>query len=64
MTEGGATAILRDMPGDAAGRSLYSLQPREGDALVFDHSILHTGEVLRFGTKVLLRTDVMYRLSP
>jgi hypothetical protein len=52
------------MPGDAAGRSLYSPQPREGDALVFDHSILHTGEVLRFGTKVLLRTDVMYRLSP
>lgn len=58
--QGGAT-IFPD-PADR-GTRLASLQPCAGDAIVFDHSMLHAGETLRSGLKYLLRSDVMYRLA-
>ncbi len=49
--EGGATQF--DMLG--------SVYPEEGLALVFEHRILHQGNVVLEGTKYVMRTDVMYR---
>lgn len=34
--------------------------PRSGTALVFHHPQLHEGAVIEYGTKYVLRTDVMY----
>ncbi len=34
--------------------------PRHGEILVFDHKLLHEGEILKSGTKFCIRTDVMY----
>ena len=38
----------------------FSVRPRRGKALVFDHLILHEGVAVQGGTKYVLRTDVMY----
>lgn len=37
--------------------------PRTGDALLFQHHVLHEGCTVTAGTKYALRSDVMYRLS-
>jgi prolyl 4-hydroxylase len=46
--------------GDTAFRSL-SIQPRQGMALVFLHSLYHEGSEVTQGVKYVLRSDVMYR---
>ena len=35
--------------------------PRTGDALWFQHAVLHAGKAVTRGTKHVLRTDVLYR---
>lgn len=42
-------------------RPYLSVQPKEGMALVFMHSIWHEGAIVRNGKKYVLRTDVMYK---
>jgi len=42
-------------------RPYLSVQPKEGMALVFLHSIWHEGAVVHSGQKYVLRTDVMYK---
>ncbi|NQY06033.1 MAG: 2OG-Fe(II) oxygenase [Flavobacteriaceae bacterium] len=37
------------------------ITPKKGDALIFLHRLRHEGEVLKTGTKYILRTDIMYR---
>lgn len=37
------------------------VQPKEGQALVFTHAVLHEGAMVEQGIKYVLRSDVMYR---
>lgn len=37
------------------------VQPKEGQALIFTHAVLHEGAMVEQGTKYVLRSDVMYR---
>jgi predicted 2-oxoglutarate/Fe(II)-dependent dioxygenase YbiX len=38
-----------------------TVAPRAGDALWFQHAVLHEGKPITRGTKHVLRTDVLYR---
>jgi prolyl 4-hydroxylase len=38
-----------------------TIEPREGRALLFQHRILHEATAVRAGTKLVLRTDVLYK---
>lgn len=40
---------------------LISIYPSKGDAIVFDHRILHDSERINMETKIIIRTDIMYR---
>ncbi len=53
--EGGATAFC-----DWGAR----VEPRRGQALLFQHLVLHEGQEVTAGRKYVLRSDVMYRLEP
>jgi WD40 repeat protein len=44
-----------------AARVLQTITPVAGSAVIFDHALWHDGEAVTGGTKVVLRTDVMYR---
>ncbi|MFD1873006.1 prolyl hydroxylase family protein [Hymenobacter bucti] len=46
--------------GDTAFRGLR-IQPRQGMALLFRHSLYHEGSEVTQGVKYVLRSDVMYR---
>jgi prolyl 4-hydroxylase len=50
--EGGATTFLE---------LERAVTPRTGRALLFQHSLLHEGSVVRHGVKYVARSDVMYR---
>uniref|UniRef100_A0A0G4HRF1 Fe2OG dioxygenase domain-containing protein n=1 Tax=Chromera velia CCMP2878 TaxID=1169474 RepID=A0A0G4HRF1_9ALVE len=39
----------------------FSVPPRAGTAIIFNHRMLHEGAVLRSGEKWILRSDIMYR---
>lgn len=59
---GGETRFFADMEqAFLKQRSYLSVQPKEGMALVFLHSIWHEGAVVCSGKKYVLRTDVMYK---
>jgi hypothetical protein len=38
-----------------------TIVPRTGDALLFQHMLLHAGKAVEEGTKYVLRSDVLYR---
>lgn len=40
-----------------------SVVPKQGSALVFAHHLLHEGDEVTSGEKLVLRTDIMYRLQ-
>ena len=42
---------------------LTAIEPRTGTALVFPHELCHEGEAVTSGTKIVLRTDVMFRAA-
>ena len=58
---GGETRFFADMEHVVQHRPYLSVQPREGMALVFLHSIWHEGAMVHSGQKYVLRTDVMYK---
>jgi hypothetical protein len=58
---GGETRFFDDMEKVFLQRPYLSVQPKEGMALVFLHSIWHEGAVVHSGQKYVLRTDVMYK---
>lgn len=58
---GGDTRFFADMEQAFRQRPYLSVQPKEGMALVFLHSIWHEGAVVHSGQKYVLRTDVMYK---
>jgi len=39
------------------------VKPKQGSALIFYHPLLHEGGIVLEGTKYVLRTDIMYRLT-
>lgn len=53
--DGGYTKLIDNMLPNK-----ISVQPIAGRLLMFDHCILHEGDVLNSGTKYLLRTDLIY----
>jgi hypothetical protein len=58
---GGETRFFADMQQVVRQCPYLSVQPKEGMALVFLHSIWHEGAVVYTGQKYVLRTDVMYK---
>jgi len=52
--EGGTTMLITNN---------QVITPKTGMLLLFDHKILHAGLPVTSGTKYVLRTDVMYRLT-
>jgi hypothetical protein len=58
---GGDTRFFADMEQIFLQRPYLSVQPKEGMALIFLHSIWHEGAVVHSGQKYVLRTDVMYQ---
>eukprot|EP00004_Rigifila_ramosa_P025704 TRINITY_DN775_c0_g1_i1.p1 TRINITY_DN775_c0_g1~~TRINITY_DN775_c0_g1_i1.p1 ORF type:complete len:238 (-),score=49.72 TRINITY_DN775_c0_g1_i1:22-633(-) len=53
---GGGTRFL-----DYRGNVLYDCVPQTGSVLIFEHPLLHEGELLTGGVKYAMRTDIMYR---
>ncbi len=41
----------------------FSINPKQGTALIFQHHLLHAGTEVKQGVKYVLRTDIMYRLD-
>jgi hypothetical protein len=54
---GGQTCLLK--PGTNAVQ--HTLLPKPGRVFLFEHDLLHVGEEVVEGTKLCVRTDVMYR---
>ena len=44
-----------------ASAVVASVKGRRGDALVFDHKLLHEGGILESGTKCIIQSELMYR---
>ncbi|CAL2105405.1 WD_REPEATS_REGION domain-containing protein [Tenacibaculum sp. 190524A02b] len=40
---------------------LVSYVPKQGDLIVFDHNLWHSGEVVTEGIKYVLRSDILYK---
>jgi prolyl 4-hydroxylase len=68
--EGGARSLLTAMvylnEGFAGGETDFPEQrrtivPRAGTALLFQHMLLHAGKRVTAGTKLVLRSDILYR---
>lgn len=56
--EGGETFLCDRSLGDDKPMVI----PETGKLLMFDHSIMHSGEELKEGVKYLLRTDLIYKV--
>ncbi|KAM9953719.1 hypothetical protein ACTFIR_008811 [Dictyostelium discoideum] len=39
------------------------VEPKQGMALIFDHTIIHDSNIITFGQKQTIRSDLIYRLS-
>jgi hypothetical protein len=55
---GGSTRFYASRTGE---RPIGAVHPEAGMAVVFDHDLWHDGEAVTAGSKVVMRTDVMYR---
>lgn len=65
LENGGSTRFLdRQINGTQQPTVLKSIQPEQGMAIVFPHSLYHDGQMLLSGSKYILRSDVMYRKEP
>jgi hypothetical protein len=42
---------------------LHPVVPKPGRVLIFDHDIYHVGEDILEGTKLCIRTDLMFNVS-
>jgi hypothetical protein len=59
---GGATRFFASRSCDS--QLLGLVRPETGTAVIFDHDLWHDGEAVTRGTKVVMRTDVMYVGEP
>jgi hypothetical protein len=61
--QGGRTCLLREPKmADEEPAILHLVVPKPGRVLVFDHDIYHVGEHVLEGTKLCVRTDVMFNI--
>ncbi|CAF3901922.1 unnamed protein product [Rotaria sordida] len=58
-TDAGCTRFLNP----TGKKIIFQCQPQAGKALIFLHDEYHDGDVLRLGSKYLMRTDLIYRLK-
>jgi prolyl 4-hydroxylase len=58
--EGGHTNFLDGNNKQGPTKIAFSVQPVTGTAIIFEHHLLHEGEILKKGVKYILRTDIMY----
>jgi len=58
---GGATAFIKDTYNRIYQD--YSVIPKVGRVLLFEHNIEHEGSILKNGLKYCIRTDVMYSIT-
>jgi hypothetical protein len=40
--------------------SLFSITPKRGLALIFNHDVMHEGEMVISGTKYIMRTEIVF----
>jgi Rps23 Pro-64 3,4-dihydroxylase Tpa1-like proline 4-hydroxylase len=59
--KGGATNFLKVIDRNVADRVTARIDPEVGSILVFQHNMLHEGELLSGGRKYIMRSDVMYK---
>lgn len=58
--EGGRTLFFNSKEDDTI---IQSFLPEEGDLIIFDHNLWHSGEEVLSGEKYILRSDILYRKS-
>jgi hypothetical protein len=58
---GGATTFIKDVYNKIYKD--YSVIPKVGRVLLFEHDIEHEGSILKSGVKYCIRTDVMYSIK-
>jgi Rps23 Pro-64 3,4-dihydroxylase Tpa1-like proline 4-hydroxylase len=59
--DGGATTFIKDTYNRIYQD--YSIIPKVGRVLLFEHDIEHEGSILKNGLKYCIRTDVMYSVT-
>jgi Rps23 Pro-64 3,4-dihydroxylase Tpa1-like proline 4-hydroxylase len=59
--DGGATTFIKDKYNRIYQN--YSVMPKVGRVLLFEHDIEHEGSILKNGLKYCIRTDVMYSIT-
>lgn len=59
-TEGGETILMPE--GFAKKESWINITPTKGSVLLFEHKIWHEGKPVTSGDKILLRSDVFYKI--
>ena len=60
--DGGETCFL-DSKANKLNDSTAMVTPSTGDVVVFEHDLFHSSAPLKFGTKYILRTDVLFQLN-
>lgn len=60
--DGGETCFL-DSKSIKMNDSTTMVTPSTGDVVVFEHDLFHSSAPLKFGTKYILRTDVLFQLN-
>lgn len=70
--EGGYTKIYKEPGGRVPGETveeeikgktletLYSMKPKKGSLLIFNHNMIHEGTSVESGTKYIIRTDLVF----
>ena len=58
---GGRTLFFHSMESDEV---IQSYEPEQGDLIVFDHNIWHSGEEVTAGAKYILRSDIIFERVP
>jgi len=61
--EGGETCFLRSREPASPENTTFCLKPKIGSVLVFQHNIYHEGQMLKSGTKYIMRSDLMFKME-
>jgi len=55
--EGGKTLFFNSKEDDTV---IQEYQPQQGDLIIFDHNLWHSGDLVMNGEKYILRSDILY----
>jgi hypothetical protein len=61
--DGGETCFLDSKSIKMNDTTTTMVTPSTGDVVVFEHDLFHSSAPLKFGTKYILRTDVLFQLD-